>query len=68
MLVELELRDVLSDTQENNTLLRRDTVFAQLNFSLNSSMFTLLNDEKHTNSGNHNKEHDQLHFTCIYLF
>ena len=49
---EQELRDVLSDTTENNTLLRRDTVFAQLNFSLNSGMFTLISDQKHDNTGN----------------
>ena len=42
--LEQEVLDILNDTEGNNTLLRRDTVFAQLNFQLESGIFKLLHD------------------------
>ena len=41
VLSEKEILDVIADSAENNTLLKRDTVFAQLNFCLQSGMFKL---------------------------
>lgn len=34
--------DVIQDTSENMTFLKKDTVFARLNFSLDSGSFKLL--------------------------
>ncbi len=39
---ELELQDVLADSAENNTLLRRDVVFARIQFSLENATVRLL--------------------------
>ncbi|GLH07616.1 Vacuolar protein sorting-associated protein 13D [Gryllus bimaculatus] len=39
--LEEELLDALADTVENNTLLRRDTVFGQFNFTLKKGAFNL---------------------------
>ena len=39
---EQEIMDVLHDNAENNTLLKRDTVFAHLNFRLESGTMKLL--------------------------
>lgn len=36
--------DILNDTEDNNTLLRRDAVFVQVNFQLQSGVFRLLHD------------------------
>ncbi len=33
--------DVIADSAENNTLLKRDTVFAQMNFGLKSGIFKI---------------------------
>ncbi|XP_071446252.1 intermembrane lipid transfer protein VPS13D-like [Hetaerina americana] len=44
--LEDEILDVLSDTIENDTLLRRDTVFGQLNFTLNQGTFKLFSKTK----------------------
>ena len=49
--VEQGIRDVLSDSAENNTLLRRDYVFAHLNFSLKSGKFTLFSEENDSKTG-----------------
>ena len=43
---EQEIMDVISDSAENNTLLKRDTVFAQMNFCLKSGLFKLVTEEK----------------------
>uniref|UniRef100_T1J4D0 UBA domain-containing protein n=1 Tax=Strigamia maritima TaxID=126957 RepID=T1J4D0_STRMM len=40
--LEEEFLDVLKDTVENNTLLRRDLIFAQLNFHMKRGTFSLL--------------------------
>ena len=37
---------MISDSAENNTLLKRDTVFAQMNFCLKSGLFKLVTEEK----------------------
>jgi len=39
--LEDEILDVIADTVENNTILRRDTVFGQFNFSLKEGNFRL---------------------------
>lgn len=39
--LEDEILDALADTVENNTLLKRDTVFGQFNFSLKQGTFNL---------------------------
>lgn len=39
--IEDEILDVIADTVENNTILRRDTVFGQFNFSLNEGNIRL---------------------------
>ena len=38
--------DVITDSAENNTLLKRDTVFAQMDFCLKSGLFKLVTEEK----------------------
>ncbi len=38
---EQEIMDVIADSAENNTLLKRDTVFAQMNFGLKSGIFKI---------------------------
>ncbi len=38
--------DVIADSAENNTLLKRDTVFAQFNFCLKSGLFKLLRGDE----------------------
>lgn len=40
--IEDEILDVLADTVENNTILKRDTVFAQFNFELKEGTFSLI--------------------------
>ncbi|XP_060085097.1 intermembrane lipid transfer protein VPS13D-like [Ylistrum balloti] len=40
--LEQELMDVIQDTSENMTFLKKDTVFARLNFNLDSGSFKLL--------------------------
>ncbi|OWF52509.1 Vacuolar protein sorting-associated protein 13D [Mizuhopecten yessoensis] len=40
--LEQELMDVIQDTSENTTFLKKDSVFAKLNFSLDSGSFKLL--------------------------
>lgn len=39
--LEDEILDVIADTVENNTILRRDTVFGQFNFTLKEGNFRL---------------------------
>ena len=39
--------DVIVDSAENNTLLKRDTVFAKLNFSLKSGSFKLRSSDQY---------------------
>lgn len=39
--LEDEILDVIADTVENNTILRRDTVFGQFNFTLKDGNFRL---------------------------
>ena len=43
---EQEIMDVIADSAENNTLLKRDTVFAQMNFCLKSGLFKLVTGEE----------------------
>ena len=43
--LEDEILDVIADTVENNTILRRDIVFGQFNFSLKEGNFRLCTDE-----------------------
>lgn len=46
--LEEEILDVLNDTVENDTMLRRDTVFAQVNFTLKKGTFSLCNARVHS--------------------
>ena len=39
--LEDEILDVIADTVENNTILRRDTIFGQFNFTLKEGNFRL---------------------------
>lgn len=39
--IEDEILDAIADTVENNTILRRDTVFGQFNFTLNEGNIRL---------------------------
>lgn len=39
--LEEEILDALADTVENSTLLKRDTVFGQINFSVHQGTFNL---------------------------
>ena len=51
-ITEKEIMDVLADSAENNTLLKRDMVFAQMNFCLKSGVFRIImseDDEGRTN-------------------
>lgn len=45
--LENEILDALADTVENSTLLKRDTVFGQLNFTVNQGTFNLCSDIKY---------------------
>ena len=42
---EQEIMDVIADSAENNTLLKRDTVFAQMDFCLKSGLFKLVTED-----------------------
>ncbi|KAG8285050.1 hypothetical protein J6590_089294 [Homalodisca vitripennis] len=44
--LEDEILDVLADTVENSTLLKRDTVFGQINFTVNQGIFHLCGDNQ----------------------
>ena len=44
--LEQEIMDVIADSAENNTLLKRDTVFAQMDFCLKNGLFKLVTEEK----------------------
>ena len=48
---EQEIMDVIADSAENNTLLKRDTVFAQMDFCLKSGLFKLVTEEKAKSTG-----------------
>ena len=55
MQLEDEILDALADTVENNTILRRDVVFGQFNFTLKQGTFNLCTasstgDDKYVNS------------------
>jgi vacuolar protein sorting-associated protein 13D len=45
--IEEQILDALADTVENNTLLRRDTVFGQFNFTLKQGTFNICNDSRY---------------------
>lgn len=44
--LEEEILDALADSVENSTLLKRDTVFGQLNFTINQGTFNLCNENQ----------------------
>jgi vacuolar protein sorting-associated protein 13D len=44
--IEGQLLDALADTVENNSLLRRDVVFCQINFTLKEGTFHLCSTDK----------------------
>ncbi|XP_054285267.1 intermembrane lipid transfer protein VPS13D-like [Macrosteles quadrilineatus] len=44
--LEDEILDALADSVENSTLLKRDTVFGQLNFTINQGTFNLCNENQ----------------------
>lgn len=44
--IEGQLLDALADTVENNSLLRRDVVFCQMNFTLKEGTFHLCSTDK----------------------
>lgn len=50
-MIEQELRDVVQDTSENTSLLKKDTVFAHMNFKLESGVFKLLTDQTPSSAG-----------------
>lgn len=43
MVLEEKILDALADTVENNSILKRDTVFGQFNFTLRQGTFNLCN-------------------------
>ena len=43
---EQEIMDVIADSAENNTLLKRDTIFVQMNFCLKSGLFKLVTGDE----------------------
>ena len=52
VVTEQEVMDMIADSAENDTLLKRDMVFAQLNFILESGIFKLRGGgEKNTSQG-----------------
>ncbi len=66
---EQEILDVIADSAENNTLLKRDTVFAQLNFCLKSGIFKLVTSEEQKpqlQKSKDGKEHSSPgEFSCL---
>uniref|UniRef100_A0A0A9WG36 Vacuolar protein sorting-associated protein 13D n=3 Tax=Lygus hesperus TaxID=30085 RepID=A0A0A9WG36_LYGHE len=46
MVLEEKILDALADTVENNTILKRDTVFGQFNFTLRQGNFNLCNSDR----------------------
>ncbi len=54
--IEGQLLDALADTVDNNSLLRRDMVFCQLNFSLKEGTFHLCSSENSVNANDQASE------------
>jgi hypothetical protein len=49
--IEQELRDIVQDTSENTSFLKKDTVFAHMNFKLESGVFKLLTGQTPSSKG-----------------
>lgn len=54
--IEGQLLDALADTVDNNSLLRRDVVFCQMNFTLKEGTFHLCSLEKDQSIAQHGEQ------------